>query len=59
LLPNLDLLDSKDKDGDTVDSDEDGKYSKASPKCDSSEDSDYKSDDSSKKKAKRIKHKKE
>jgi len=46
LLPNLDLLDSKDKDGDTVDSDEDGKYSKASPKCDSSEDSDYKSDDS-------------
>ena len=57
LLPNLDLLDSKDRDGETIDSGDDGKYSKASPKEDSSG-SEY-SDESESKKSKRIKQKKE
>jgi Leucine-rich repeat (LRR) protein len=59
LLPNLDLLDCKDKDGQTVDSGEDGKYSKASGKEDSSDGSDYHSDNSDTKMSRRTNKKKD
>lgn len=59
LLPNLDLLDCKDRDGETVDSGDDGRYSKASPKADSSDGSDYNSDDSASKTSRRTKTKKD
>jgi len=59
LIPNLDLLDTKDKDGQTVDSADDGRYSKASGKEDSSDASDYNSDNSDTKMSRRTNKKKE
>ena len=55
LVSSLDLLDKRDKDGQSVSSAEDDKYSKASPQNDSSDESEYHSDNSDSKSKKRSK----